>query len=783
MSFAPDAIELSGDGRSLTYSYFDPDDGTQLYTVDLATAAVSEEKLPPTQEQVINWFLDMDMTMETQLEAPACSVVLMWADALGRPNNGIKSYFLYLFYRDPASAPGTMYSRLLLPSTVVSEYLTDYAPTDRGPDSLSLSEDGSTLTYSYRFDDTLTNSYDGRILHEAGTYTYTVDLTTGELSVAHSEDPLADGLALSLRKMGLFLGDEKGNFNLDRVPSRTEALVMLIRALGEDAPAKAAGKTHPFSDIPSWADGYVSWGYEKGYTTGVSDTLFGGEDPADARMYLTFMLRALGYSDGEGGDFRWDSPYLAAREAGILPFEVNCLNFTRADAVLVTSAALFAPEKNFQFQALHERLEAAGAFPPEQFQSAFPTDPFAWETSVERKVDEAIDKALGVGQTNRRTALVQSHAILDVAQDGVLLTIQVLVCNHSLTDEDLNRGEFGDYYFDLYVVELQKPQNSPGTVLRCEKDEETVSYWDDPQVALFRDDLELLAQEKMTSLIGSGTVLFRPATYDEALAELRSSFGYYNERLFETDVCTVVVNDYGGMMHAQKGCITLIYKPGSSLGDGVKKGLPSPGNSYSPLLSRNPDHMELSGDKKTFTYSYHFDEPLISSGLMIRAAGDFTYTVDLATGEVTEQLPEVPKEVNTYEASLERVLAGYAEEGYVVEKTIEAPLCTLLFHYFPAENGTRSYFLELVYKTDVDVEVSGDVRHTPEGSVKTVGLPITGTDGSGQAGYPVYYTGRMPDAMSLSEDGNTFTLTYNECHYGSPYTQTIDLKTGMYDGE
>ena len=83
-------------------------------------------------------------------------------------------------------------------------------------------------------------------------------MTTGELSVAHSEDSLAEDLALSLRKMGLFLGDEKGNFNLDRVPTRTEALVMLIRALGEDAPAKAAGKTHPFSDVPAWADGYVS---------------------------------------------------------------------------------------------------------------------------------------------------------------------------------------------------------------------------------------------------------------------------------------------------------------------------------------------------------------------------------------------------------------------------------------------------------------------------------------------------------------------------------------------
>ena len=33
---------------------------------------------------------------------------------------------------------------------------------------------------------------------------------------------------------------------------------MLIRALGEEPQAKAAGKTHPFTDVPAWADGYVS---------------------------------------------------------------------------------------------------------------------------------------------------------------------------------------------------------------------------------------------------------------------------------------------------------------------------------------------------------------------------------------------------------------------------------------------------------------------------------------------------------------------------------------------
>jgi len=45
---------------------------------------------------------------------------------------------------------------------------------------LEVSEDGSTLTYTYSFDEALED------FHEAGTYSYTVDIATGELSVAHT---------------------------------------------------------------------------------------------------------------------------------------------------------------------------------------------------------------------------------------------------------------------------------------------------------------------------------------------------------------------------------------------------------------------------------------------------------------------------------------------------------------------------------------------------------------------------------------------------------------------
>ena len=151
------------------------------------------------------------------------------------------------------------------------------------------------------------------------------------------------GQAMRLQSLGLFLGVGEGSngftdFDLERSPSRAEAVTMLVRALGKDSEAKRLGTTHPFTDVPAWADGYVSYAYGQGLTRGTSDTTFGAWDPATGAMYMTFMLRALGYADGE--DFTWDDPWTLAEACGILPLTVDCGDFRRADAVDVTAAAL-----------------------------------------------------------------------------------------------------------------------------------------------------------------------------------------------------------------------------------------------------------------------------------------------------------------------------------------------------------------------------------------------------------------------------------------------------------
>lgn len=153
----------------------------------------------------------------------------------------------------------------------------------------------------------------------------------------------AEKKATALKQLGLFQGVSETDFALGRAPSRVEALVMLIRTLGKAAEAEQNGGKHPFTDVPAWAEKYIGYAYEKGLTKGSSATTYGAGD-ANADMYLTFMLRALGYSD-TAGDFTYDAPEVLAKAAGILLEGVDTEKFLRADVVLVSWAALEAEVK------------------------------------------------------------------------------------------------------------------------------------------------------------------------------------------------------------------------------------------------------------------------------------------------------------------------------------------------------------------------------------------------------------------------------------------------------
>ncbi|MEA4849214.1 MAG: S-layer homology domain-containing protein [Clostridiaceae bacterium] len=181
----------------------------------------------------------------------------------------------------------------------------------------------------------------------------------------------AETKASALKSLGLFLGVSDTDFDLDRAPSRTEAIIMLIRVLGKEPEAKNGSWSHPFTDVASWADKYIGYAYEKGLSSGISATEFGTGN-ASSDMYLTFVLRALGYDD-KSGDFAWNEPDTLAKSVGILTEDVDTADFLRADIVLVSWAALEANLKEVSdtgARTLVENLMSAGLFTAEGYRTA-----------------------------------------------------------------------------------------------------------------------------------------------------------------------------------------------------------------------------------------------------------------------------------------------------------------------------------------------------------------------------------------------------------------------------
>ena len=149
-----------------------------------------------------------------------------------------------------------------------------------------------------------------------------------------------------LHAYGLFAGvgdneDGTPNYDLFRAPNRFEGIAMLVRLLGKEDEAFAGDWENPFTDVDDWAKGYVGYAYANGLTYGISDTKFGGKTEIGASQYLTFVLRALGYKDGE--DFQWDSAWELTDKLGITDGTYNdpTRPFLRGDVVAISFNALF----------------------------------------------------------------------------------------------------------------------------------------------------------------------------------------------------------------------------------------------------------------------------------------------------------------------------------------------------------------------------------------------------------------------------------------------------------
>lgn len=313
--------------------------------------------------------------------------------------------------------------------------------------------------------------------------------TTWQYSEA-AQPPAGSDLALAqqLNQLGLFRGagtnaDGSVNYDLDRQPNRAEGITMLVRALGA-GDQEGTAKDHPYTDVPAWANGVVSYAQKKGLTKGISATQFGSKDAVTTAMYLTFMLRALGYQDGT--DFFWNTPWDAAVKAGVLPAQTDWTTLTRGEMVRITTAALFAPVKGTS-TPLWQQLVSQGRFTAEQFQAAFPADPYAALHTQSKYRTALAEKLQGV---NNVTWMEETSTctILERVQSGL---------------------PHGGYQDELVLVYKAGSQPGEGTVVTLPGVKTTA-----------------VRQEAPTSIQCKGTTLTYTYRFDKAVQDVHQAGTY-----------------------------------------------------------------------------------------------------------------------------------------------------------------------------------------------------------------------------------------------------------------
>jgi len=200
------------------------------------------------------------------------------------------------------------------------------------------------------------------LLNYCGTYHFT-----------YSDTPDYNAMAAALKSLSLFKGSDYAfgsGYELEAVPTRIQALIMLIRLLGEEQAALACTSAHPFNDVPAWCEPYVAYAYEKGYSNGVGDDQFGTTMESSAAQYTEFILRALGYSSTATTEIN-DAPERALTHGVITAGECAALkdgNFLRADVVYLSYYALAARRPGGE--VLSSQLIRTGVFNHEQYRAA-----------------------------------------------------------------------------------------------------------------------------------------------------------------------------------------------------------------------------------------------------------------------------------------------------------------------------------------------------------------------------------------------------------------------------
>ncbi|PWM55247.1 MAG: hypothetical protein DBX93_07245, partial [Oscillospiraceae bacterium] len=451
---------------------------------------------------------------------------------------------------------------------------------------------------------------------------------------ASAARPTAGGAADALYALGLVGGygknaDGSVNFALGDKLTRAQAFVLVVRFVGAEKDATLSVQSHPFTDVPAWANPYIGYVYANGITKGVSETRFDPDTPVSEAAFLTIMLRVLGYNDG-AGDFRWDDPYTLAQSVGIADAKAD--TFNRGSAFVICYRALTATVKSGN--SIAEQLIAKGVFTKETY-----------------------DKAMNPGDD---TPIV-------IPGESTLKTVITPIAELNTKGED---GDHADDDFNTVSLEIDYRQTAELTSAKTGYSRYDNAWY--PRVKKVRDDLYLLLYHYgqygqhiywTTSRDGvkwnAPSVLYRGGASATGFTHAEGPLAGTKDdmRAVNPDACVL---DNGDILcvysvRSNKGYQQVIDLNGLELvrgkvtaSGGIQWSKPTKiytGTNWEPfIMQRDDGQIEIYfSSSVTYIAKYGFDKAKRSSGtgLIVSKDGGYTWTPDVQAGDKNYYRPTV----------------------------------------------------------------------------------------------------------------------------------------------
>ena len=271
-----------------------------------------------------------------------------------------------------------------------------------------------------------------------------VCLIASLMSFANADDVthrvVSNSAAEALYSAGLFRGtgigaDGKPIFDLDKIPTRNQGIIMFIRLLGKEQEALSGKWSFPFTDVPEEMRAYVGYAYAHSLTNGTTETTFSGTERITANQYLAFVLRALGYVSEQ--DFIVPNASQFAASIGFIwePFRSSHESFTRGDLAIISYTALRMPLKDSDTRLVeviprYSPENAPSYSPQEQKQSITGRELYVlidemahvyadWLTVEETILRNVIDVLTAIVETQAEDALSALSELVFSAREGL----------------------------------------------------------------------------------------------------------------------------------------------------------------------------------------------------------------------------------------------------------------------------------------------------------------------------------------------------------------------------